>query len=206
MPKLHAEKTVAERILRAVRRVELEPRRKERKRRRVLPGGLATTFKTLYLPSDILTNYVLPQKLDSTAYGFEWTPSLTDYFNFGDEQLTIIDYFNSIALPGQWLTCEYSTALEAWTPIPGGQNAIQKARTYKTIEANTITTGDDVWIMAHEANEAELFEISDMNNDAVSFEWATSGEDIIADQNEPAEIWLYLMSGGWQVIGRACNP
>lgn len=205
MGKLHADEGTARRILRAVRRVEQEPRRKERKRRRIIPPAAGAPDKILYLPPQDTTNYVLPQKLDSTAYGYEWTPSLTDYFNFGDEQLTIIDYFHSIALPGQWLMCRYNAALEAYTPMPSGQNAIQKARTYKTIEANSITSGDDIWIMAHDADETEVFEVSDMNNDAVAFEWATSGTDIEATESEPVEIWLYLMSGGWQVIGRACN-
>lgn len=206
MGRLPADQETAKRILRAVRRIEQEPRRKERKRRRVIPPAAGAADKILYLPSDDIENYVLPQKLNSTAYGLEWTPSLTNYFNFGEDELPIIDYFHSIALPGQWLACRYNATLEAYTPFPSGQNAIQKARTYKTIEANSITTGDNIWLMLHDANEQEVFEISDMNNDAVAFEWATSGVDIEASESEPIEIWLYLMSGGWQVIGRACNP
>lgn len=210
MPRLEASENVAQRILRAVRRVEQMPHRKERKRRRVIPPAPGTPDKTLYLPLEDLDNYVLPQDLNGTGYGFEWTPHATNLSNIDTSvELPIIDYYGSIGLPGQKLVCRHNAVLEAYTPIPYGQNAWQLARTYKTISAGDIPTGNDIFLLAG-ASFDEIVEVSDFVNDNVRFDHCHSNVDIVASPSEPADIILMLMNvdGGAElrIMGRACNP
>lgn len=212
MPPLRADKETARRILRAVRRVEQEPRRKERKRRRVIPPATMND-KILFLPLNDEANYVLPQYLASTAYGYEMTVHATNLANFDtDVELPIIDYYGSIALPGQKLQCRYSDALEAYTPFPFGQNAMQFARTYKPIPAGGSVSGDDIFFTGYDGNQTngDLIELSELVNDEVFFPHAHSNIDIEASESAPLEIIVYLFNaaGGVEVriIGRACNP
>jgi len=211
MPQLHADRETARRILRAVRRVEQEPRRYERKRRRAIPGGAAVPDKILYLPLEDTTNYVLPQDLAGTAYGFEWSPHDTNLTNIDTAtEYDIIDYYGSIALPGQKLQCRFNSALNAYTPIPFGQNAWQLAKTHKLIPAGGSVDGTGIFLLGSSGGIIlnEIVEVSDFVNDEVFFDHAHSDEDIDGTDDAPVDIILYLSheNGGalLRVMGRAC--
>lgn len=179
---------------------------------RVSSSGV--TSKILYLPLQMESNYVLPQDFETgTAVGYEWSISATNYSNIDfDTEYDIKDYYGSIGLPGQTLTCVFNSTLNAWTPMPPGQNALQLARTYKTIPANSTVTGDDIFLCGFDGTNinGDILEMSNLVNDTLTYDHATSGTDIEGTLSDPVEILIYLFHTGngaeWRVIGRACNP
>lgn len=172
-------------------------------------SAVAEPAKTLYLPLEMLDNYVLPQDLEGTAIGYEWTPHATNLTNIDTgTEYDIVDYFGSIGLPGQKLICEYNATLSKWIPIPFGQNgALIRARTYKPIPANSSVDGSDIWLLA---GFQEIVEVVDFPNDQVRFDHAHSDTDIEGTESKPLDIYLSLQNvdGGAElwVVGRACNP
>lgn len=175
--------------------------------------SITSSFKTLFLPETMPTNYVLPHDFeDGTAVGFEWSISATNYINIDfDTEYSIKDYYGSVALPGQKLYCQFNTTLNAWTPIPFGQNAWQMGRTYKTIDTTGAITGDDIWLCAFDGTffTGDIVEVSDTGM-SVTYDHATSGQAIEGTTSSPVDIILYLSheSGGtiWRVYGKECNP
>ncbi len=171
----------------------------------------SSSSKILYLPLNDSSNYMLPQ-LANSCYGYEWTVSASLLSNLDTgTSYTIKDYYGSIALPGQKVWCQFSTTLNAWTPIPFGQNALQLVRTYKTIPAGETVNGDDMFFVGLEGGviTGDLFECSELVNDEFFFDWAHSNVNIEADNGNPAELFVYLFheNGGchWRIIGRSCN-
>jgi hypothetical protein len=156
---------------------------------------------------------LLPQDLNSEAYGYLWTPHASIYDNIDTSQpYELADYFGSIGLPGSKLQVQFDSALNKYIPYPPNQNSIQLARTYKRIEPNTTVSGDDIYFVAPSPNDLydDVVELSELLNAQVIYEWTTSNEPIEASESQPAEIWLALIHEGggcnWRIIGRACNP